>query len=117
VRASGAAVLAACSIAFGVAVAHPGSPRAAAAPHESYCEAALAVAQYSGHDAARLDTLVDRSLARAAPEVARPLRAMRTAPPRSATFTAALARVTTYNTSHCCECHGAPEAPVLADRP
>jgi hypothetical protein len=117
VRAPGAAVLAACSIVFGIAVADPGSSGSAAGPRESYCEAALAVAQYSGHDAEHLDTLVDRSLARAAPQVAGPLRVMRTASPRSAPFAAARARFTSYNTAHCCECHAAPAPPVLADRP
>ena len=67
--------------------------------------------------AARFDTLVDRSLALAAPRAARSLRVMRTASSGSAAFGAARARVTAYNTSHCCECHAAPGQPVLADRP
>ena len=116
-RAAGALALAAMSMAFGIAVVQPRPSGTPAVPHGSYCDAALAVAHYQGHDRARLDALLDRSLARAAPQVVRPLRVMRRSPPGSDEFRGARDRFTKYNTDHCCECHAAPAEPVVVGRP
>jgi hypothetical protein len=121
VRAAGAVALAAFSVAFGVAVNGSRAPGAgaAAATHGSYCQAALAVAQYGGHDRAHLDALIGRALARSqgARGSVKSLRLMRGAPPTTHAYAVALRSFTQFNTDHCCECHASSEPPQLMSGP
>jgi hypothetical protein len=126
VRAAGAVALAAFSVAFGVAVNGSRAPGAgaAAAAHGSYCQAALAVALYQGHerahlDAAHLDMLIGHALARAqgARGSVKSLRLMRSTAPSTPAYTAARRAFTKYNTDHCCECHPSSEPPQMMSTP
>jgi hypothetical protein len=121
VRAAGAVALAAFSVAFGVAVNGSRAPGAgaAAAAHGSYCQAALAVAQYGGHDRAHLDALIGRALARSrgARGSVKSLRLMRSASPTTPAYGAARGSFTKFNTDHCCECHASSEPPQVMSQP
>ena len=122
-RATGPVALVMISLAFGVVVTGSGAvgavPATSPRPAGSYCQAALAVAQFQGRDGARLDGLIDRALARAhaEPVATHSLRTMRTAELHSKVFAVARSSFTAYNTGHCCECHAAPAAPELLAPP
>jgi hypothetical protein len=115
--------LAAFSVAFGVAVNGTRAPVAAppisGAAGGSYCQAALAVAQYQGHERAHLDALIGRALARSqgARGSAQSLRLMRSTAPSAPAYIAARRAFTQYNTDHCCECHPSSEPPQMMSRP
>jgi hypothetical protein len=111
--------LAAFSVAFGVAVNGTRAPGVAGAAHGSYCQAALAVAQYQGRERAHLDVLIGRALARSqgARGAVQSLRLMRSTASRAPAYVAARRAFTQYNTDHCCECHPSSEPPQMMSRP
>jgi hypothetical protein len=115
--------LAAFWVAFGVAVNGTRAPGVAGgtavAAQGSYCQAALAVAQYQGHERAHLDVLLSRALARSqgARGSVQSLRLMRSTAPSAPAYIAARRRFTNYNTNHCCECHPSSEPPQMMSRP
>ena len=104
-------------VASGLALATPGTAFGAA-PHRSggsYCDAVVRVMSYSGKSTARRRVLYNRVVAKAPYMVRDIARDVRDAPAGSERATKAHNLWVYFNNNSCCECHGARQAPQIAD--